>query len=260
MKAKASTLSIAMFIVVIGLLSFLLGAQAEPQRSHQSNNTSHSSDQAVDVVISTMPDTALQLRVIEREAIDGYEPEVKLIIMNTTPKTVTAYSLRYDLVTNGKLSRGGMELTLYSTAEKALKSGESQETALGGGAHYSVPVERFVVSIDFVEFGDKSTWGADTYASKECLSGMRAGGRAAVDHLLRVFDAQGYATFVEHLDRDSVDISVPPDHSAKWEQGFRRGVSFIKERMKRGLQKLSFADMKSALTQPFDALEDINRR
>lgn len=260
MKTRIGTVSIATFIVAIGVFAFFLGAQAEPQRSRQSDSVSPSSSQAPDIVISTMPDAPLQLRVIEGEPIDSYEPEVKLMIVNTTPQTVTAYSLRYDLVSNGKLGRGGMDLTQFSTAQNALKSGESQETTLGGGAHYSAPIERLVVSIDFVEFGDGSTWGADTYESKECLSGMRAGGRAAVDHLLRVFDAQGYTTFVEQLDRDSIDIPVPPGHSAKWEQGFRRGVSFIKGRTKRDLQKPSFTDVKSALTQPFDALEDINKR
>jgi len=170
---------------------------------------------------------------------------------------VSAYAIRYDIVSNGQPHPGGVELNNISAARFLLQPREARTTTIGG-VHYSLPIERIVVSIDFLEFTDGTTWGADTYSSAEVLAGMRAGAQAASRHLLQLLTELGPATFAKGLERPA-DVVIPDGHSTKWAEGFQRGTAFIMERTKHEIRDSSAAEVERVLSLPIDALDEIRR-
>jgi hypothetical protein len=200
----------------------------------------------------------LQIAQLESAGVDPHDPEVELTITNSTNKPVSTYAIKYEVVLNGQLHPGGLELNNISSARSLLQPGETR-TATIGGVHYSLPIERIVVSIDFLEFTDDTTWGADTYSSAEVLAGMRVGARTAAENLLRSLTAQGSTTFAERMERAADVVSLPDGHSGKWREGFHRGAAFITERAKHEIRDSSAAEIERVLRLPIDALDEIKR-
>jgi hypothetical protein len=212
-------------------------------------------------VVSTDPDAPVVLQVPHPESpgADNHAPEVEITITNTSDKQVSAYAIKYRVVCNGESRPGGVELVQSSTAD-SLMSPHDTRTVIVGGAHYSLPIEQIVVSVDFVEFTDGTSWGTDTYSSKEVLAGMRAGARRTAAHLLRVFTGSGANALSAELERVGNENDVAAEASEKWREGFQRGVAFIKERAKREITIYSPRDVERILTLPIDALDDIKKR
>jgi hypothetical protein len=256
MKARTSSIVIATSVILVGVFSGLLEVQSQ-QRAAQLEGK-RSSGQTTRASVSVMLDAPLALKFAQPESagVDQHDPEVELVITNATNKSVSAYAIKYDVGLNGQLRPSGVELNNISAAQFLLRPKETR-TAIIGGVHYSLPIQRIVVSIDFIEFTDGTTWGADTYSSAEVLAGMRAGARAATEHLLGMLTTQGATRFAEKLQRTADDVSVPVDHSTKWQEGFQRGVAFITERAKHEIGGLSTEEIQRALTLPIDALDEI---
>lgn len=254
MKRKNAWIPIAASAAVIGLLGVILQA-----RSGQELENKKSSVQAPRASVRGMRDSPLKLGIPHPEITgeDLYAPQVDVVIENTSSKDVSSYAIRYDLGFNGELRPGGVELNQSSIARSILRQGDSR-TLTVGDAHYSLPLERVVVSLDFVEFTDGSTWGADKYSSKELLAGLRAGAHAMTEHLLRALTESPNALSAELTDtEDHIDGG---EQSPKWLEGFQRGKAFIKERAKHEIRTFSVVEARKALALPIDALDEINRR
>lgn len=258
MKRRNNQTAILWSVGVIGLLGVILQAQSGRELGRGKGNTT--SGQSARVIVSAMPDAPLKLAIPHPESTgaEQYAPSVDVVIENTSDKDVSSYAIRYDLGFDGELRRGGVELNQSSTARSLLRPGDTRSTSVGD-AHYSRPIERVVVSLDFVEFTDGSTWGPDTYSSKEVLAGMRAGARTLTERLLRVLRERGLTALSKELDRADDDMDIQ-DRSAKWLEGFQRGKTLIRERAKREMKTLSNAEAQRVLTLPVDALDEIKRR
>jgi hypothetical protein len=258
MNAKTSSIAIAASVVLMGAFSGLLEVQSQQGVARREGN--RSSDQTTRASISVIPDAPLALQLAQPESVgvDQHDPEVEVVITNTTDKPVSAYAIRYDIGLNSQLRPGGVELNNIYAAQFLLQPKETRTTFISG-VHYSLPIERIVVSIDFVEFTDGTTWGGDTYSSGEVLAGMRAGARTATKHLRELLAAQGAVSFAGKLERATDDISIPVGHSSKWQEGFQRGVAFITERAKHEIKGFSTAEIERVLTLPVDALDEIKR-
>lgn len=255
---NAKTSSIAASVVLMVVCSVFLGAQTEQGMARREGN--RSSGQTTRASISVMSDAPLALQIAQPESrgVDSQDPEVELVISNSTDKPVSAYAIKYEIVLNGQLRSGGVELNNISAAQSLLQPNQTR-TDFIGGVHYESPIDRIVVSIDFVEFTDGTTWGVDTYSSGEVLAGLRAGAQTATKYLRRLLTEQGSASFAERLERVADDVSIPVGHSSKWQEGFQRGVAFISERVKHKIEGYSSAAIERALTLPIDALDEIKR-
>ncbi|HXU37815.1 MAG TPA: hypothetical protein VN937_15740 [Blastocatellia bacterium] len=218
------------------------------------------SSQAARTAVSPQPDAPLRLQILHPEstADDQYAPKEDVVVANASGRDVSAYAIKYDIVIGGELRPGGVELNQSTTANSLFRPGDTR-TVTVGDAHYSRPVERVVVSLDFVEFTDASTWGADTYSSKEVLAGLRAGARTMAKHLLGVLAEKGMNALSAELDQTGDDIGAR-DGSAKWQEGFQRGASFIKARAKHEIKTFSNAEVERVLALPIDALDEIKKR
>jgi hypothetical protein len=258
MNAKMNSIAIAASVVLVIGCSGLLWAQSEQGNARRGSNDSSSQITRAPISILSNAPLVLQLAQPESKDVDPQDPEVSLVISNMTDKPVSAYAIKYEIVLNGQLRPGGVELS-YISAVRSLFQPKQTQTSDINGVHYSSPIEQIIVSIDFVEFTDGTTWGVDTYSSSEVLAGMRAGALAATKYLHRLLTAQGAASFAATLERTADNISIPAGYASKWQEGFQRGVASITERAKREIENFSMVEIERVLALPIDALDEIKR-
>jgi hypothetical protein len=110
--------------------------------------------------------------------------------------------------------------------------------------------------VDFVEFTDGTTWGADACQSAELLAGQRAGAREARKLLREVFDTGGADAVIETLKSGLPRAEPPPDRSRVWRHGFGSGFGGYVSRIKRADEEWGFTEIEYALGRPIDALEE----
>jgi len=146
-----------------------------------------------------------------------------------------------------------MELTNANSVDSLLQPGYTASKTIGEGTAYSDPIRKIVVSVDFVELVDGSTWGPDEYKSSERLAGQRAGAHQAIEHLKNMLSRNGPLAVVQSIEEGLREIVPPTGHSLEWLNGFDGGVGTIRERLRAAYSKGGADVIESELRRPFDA-------
>ena len=105
-----------------------------------------------------------------------------------------------------------------------LKPGQTQTTGVGSRGR-----DRIKLSIDFVQFADGDVWYSDPPKVSVKPEGVRAGTRAAAEHLLAILESDGAAAVVSALPRIHADVRSP-DFSLRevfGHHGFYCGVTSV---------------------------------
>jgi len=134
-----------------------------------------------------------------------------------------------------------------------LQPGQSQWTSYGDTT-YSEPVREIMLSVDFVEFADSTTWGPDTTRSSQRLAGMRDGMSFERNRLLTILNDDGIAKLISDLDAE-LDINPPPGNSSQWSEGFRTGAVQYRARLRRTRSQSGTPALESILRQPAGSWE-----
>lgn len=198
------------------------------------------------VTIKPQPDSPLTISGVKVDVTSHDEPLINFHTTNVSYKAVRAYAILKtqnieesqtgEIQLNHMTTLGSM---LYPTHSKADMSPADESNV--------------VLSIDFVEFADGTTWGDDTFKSKERLAGQRAGARAAKEHLLRALKEGGPEAVLDAI--SSVVVPRPPNQSEQWTAGFSVGVDVIRNRIQTAHAKGGLTVIADEVRQPYDASE-----
>ncbi len=183
---------------------------------------------------------------------DPAESEITFFVTNISGKAINAYMIRYNSKLGDVTSDGG-DLRSSTSDYSILQSSQSENSSISVPS-YSKPVEKVVLTVDFVEFTDGTTWGEDKFKTKELLAGRRSGAKAEVERLLSVKEKKGTPALIDIIKSDDFDIQIPPGHSEIWRRGFVEGVKIIHNRLRRANEKGGLAAIEDELTRPFDGL------
>jgi len=238
----------------LGLGLLVPGASVYPSRLKPPLQQSTSSASPPVVSIQSQPNAPLSILAVKSDSATVHNPEFDLTVMNASDKPIRAYAIRYDTV-SAQARPGGLELTNKQGPGAVLQPGQSETIDIGGGIYQADDITRIIVSVDFVEFGDGSSWGPDTYKSAERLDGLRAGAHAAAQYLLKVLKTAGPTSVFTTLEADTINVPAPSGHTDKWLEGFQDGISSIKERLKHNSPNRSASEIDFSLRQPVDASE-----
>lgn len=118
------------------------------------------------------------------------------------------------------------------------------------------------LSVDFVEFGDGTTWGADIANSRDRLAGQREGAKAERQRLKTLLKSKGRPALTELIVGevlDELDPSTTANHSQEWQQGYRSGVAAIRYRLRQALQTNNQRQIELELNKPYDTSEVNNQ-
>ena len=237
--------------------------------------------------VKPQPDSPLRLSVetywldakLETKGVYGNGYEAYSSVKNLSDRTVSAYAVRPPV---------GIEIPGLCVRnlppDKILQPGQSEGTSTWGSYSPSMPVHTF--EVDFVEFTDGTTWGADLCRSAESLAGQRAGGAAAAGRLLELLavgdpdavmktvrgELAGWgpdAVFKEAVRLglarrgpdgalmavkvESSDAARDSVHSPVWELGFLIGTKSMAYRVRDAFKKSGPEGVESTLRGPYDA-------
>ena len=200
----------------------------------------------------SQPDSPLRIASVQTKwaVPDRSGIELYVVVENVNAKPVSAYATRDDGAAEGL---NGCWVLSAKSPGKALNPGQSEGRSTWRGYNPSSHLRRLV---DFVEFTDGTTWGADACQSAESLASRRAGAREARKMLLEIFTAGGADAVIRTLRSSLREVEPPPNHSLKWKQGFLSGFSSYVERIRQADQEWGYTEIEYALRRPIDALAE----
>lgn len=248
MTFKESNFSVALPIVLLGL--YLAVSGAHPGRQSETVKPT----QSPQVLVQKQKNAPLRIVTVNGDSASRSIPHLDLVVMNASTKPITAYAIRYDVIT-GKTRTTSVELSAAMLSRSILQPGRSVQTDVGAGENHSDGIDQIVVLVDFVEFEDGSTWGPDTHYSAERLAGQRAGTREAARHLQKTLDSRGPRGVVEAIGGETLNIPQPVDRSEQWLEGFRTGIGFVQGRIKQAYTEGGITSVESAVRESANALE-----
>jgi hypothetical protein len=220
-------------------------------RINQSQGTSSSSQQQIRLIAEPQTDAPLRVSSIVNSSSNPLAPQLMFSVENIGKKDINAYAIRHIALFGGAQSEG-VSLSNILQKNRVLQPGQSVHATLEGD-EYSAPVIEVTLIIDFVEFTDGQTWGADKSKSGERLTGMRAGAQAETERILSLARGKGTSAIVEAIMANSESLTAPTGRSSQWTEGFREGVGFRHSQLVRAIQQ--GANIEEELQRPYDASE-----
>jgi len=119
---------------------------------------------------------------------------------------------------------------------------------------FNEPLEKLVLSVDFVEFADGTRWGLDTMKNAERVDGVRAGAKAERDALMRVLKAEGADGVARSLDSVAPEPDLASSRSKEWLNSFSDGVNWMRERVRR--KGRNYSEIEKELRRLLDFSEE----
>ena len=209
--------------------------------------------QLLKVLVEAQPDAPLTISSVVDNTSDPLSPVVQFTLTNVGRKPIRAYAISNEVRTERAASKG-VELNNVTSLRAVLRPHGSEPVALDGIA-YSEAVISIKLTVDFVEFTDGTTWGADEFKSAEKLAGRRAGARAAKKRLLALLEAEGALAVLNAVTTDEFKFEPPEGQTPEWSDGFRLGVKAVHARIKHENSSGGLMEIEPALRRPFDASE-----
>lgn len=210
--------------------------------------------QAPTVSISTQDNAPI--RIISTSVLSAEPPNFRLQVMiqNQSSKGIRAYTIVSETASDKKQGGHTDFLNLRTniwqpTVIKAAEVSDSQTD----------PIVSVKLTIDFVEFADGTTWGADTQHSSDILRGQREGARVERQRLRQLLRSKGPKAVVDDIqiaDFSKAEALVGREHSAHWFDGFHSGVSAIQRRLKQASPPTKAEQIEAELSKPFDTSEE----
>lgn len=203
------------------------------------------------IVIVSQPDSPLQLsdavpkfEIIKE--IDGRE--WKQLYINLSKKNISQKTIRaYTLIVPMELEWSG--LTCPSSSKGLLHINQQRKGEINLGSYDEDSPKKIEISVDFVEFTDGTTWGLDVSNSSQTLAGMRAGGKAGQEYLLKIKGEKGINRVIEAVD-EVQNISLPENQNNDWQRGFKIGLRSLSSHIKNAYKKEGIKGIEIELQKP----------
>lgn len=125
-----------------------------------------------------------------------------------------------------------------------------------GNTIYSEGVNEIILSIDFVEFEDGSSWGQDYFKSAERVAGQRAGIKFAVESYGKKLENSPFDVFSNEIEKNAIDFAFHADKSKSsvLRDGFQSGVGLVRNRLDTAIGKDGTLGAKQELQKLSDAI------
>jgi len=177
---------------------------------------------------------------------------VSAVLTNISHATIDALAVSHG--TRGETGKSGVMFANILSLDQVLQPGQSKTLTLVTKPQQELALG-LTLAVDFVEFTDGTTWGADKFNSAEQLAGQRAGAATEKATLFKLLKERGLTDVVNRLTTDSPNIFTPSGHTAQWEDGFRMGSAILRNRLHHAHEKGGAPQLEVELQQPYDALQ-----
>jgi hypothetical protein len=204
------------------------------------------------VEVEPQPDSSLHITVETKWVnVNPAGIELALKVKNiSSDKAVRAYATR-QAFTIDEPPHGCFLLNAVKPG-RVLQPGQSEVRSTWRG--YPLDSRRpILLFVDYVEFTDGSSWGADGCESAQYLAGARAGAKALAERLEKELANVGAAALMKSLNEIAGEIDVPVAESQAWQKGFRVGIESMIYRVRQTVSDDGLPEIGPALKRPYDA-------
>ena len=242
----------ARFILL--LLSLTLFAEVGNSQTISPNKGSEPQRVKPVITVQDQPGAPLKILKVETQwATPDYQIlEFYVGVENVSELEIRSYGWRIDKG-DGSQDKDGCFMYNLPVPGRILKKGDSDGKSTWRKFALDSPLPSIMLSVDFVEFGDGSTWGADFCRTAETLSGLRAGALAAKDKLAQIRQQDGGQGLVSLLKQSTLTLEPPEGHSSVWVDAFREGVRRLFDKLRSANQEGGLPEMERVIQLPFDA-------
>src|SRR6266404_1405904 len=168
--------------------------------------------QAQKPTVTVQSQSEAPLRITLVGSSSSPEGEFGFYTLNLSSKPIRAFAIKQDI--RSEVSQSSViSLHNLDITKGALAINQS-ELVFDTYPLTSEKIADIILSVDYVEFGDGSKWGADTGRSSERSAGQRAAARAVSKRLLEATRAGNVDKVIHSLDSSGAMIEVPGLHSA----------------------------------------------
>jgi len=248
-NTKIELTSIAPIAVGILCLTFLSVGAERPQKG-QSPADKPSAKGPLLVLKKKQPDSPL--RITDIIVADSEDPRMPTVYLNKSDKLILVYAVKHEAPSN----QGAISVSTVSInpdRERSLGPGQSAQLEIDT-TDFNEPLEKLVLSVDFVEFADGTRWGLDTMKNAERVDGVRAGAKAERDALMRVLKAEGADGVARSLDSVAPEPDLASSRSKEWLNSFSDGVNWMRERVRR--KGRNYSEIEKELRRLLDFSEE----
>jgi hypothetical protein len=147
-------------------------------------------------------------------------------VVNVSQKAIHSFSMSQD---SGEPWGPG---AIGSQPESPLKPGETLHTGVSVSGK-----SRVTLMIDFVQFADGTTWYSGSGQKSVHPDGVRAGARAAAEHLINVLESAGPEAVLAALPRIRADLNDSMANREVWGFGFYCGVTQVSVKVQHANQQ-----------------------
>ncbi|HVF90963.1 MAG TPA: hypothetical protein VNH22_12920 [Blastocatellia bacterium] len=261
MKKYPVSLPIVTLVVVFSFAGFLsrVAWSITPLKTEikggMKREIQHDSDTMLtpEVLIVEQVNSPVLISVASIESATAHRPHVELTITNRSAKPIRAIAIRYDTISM-RTKSSGVQLSIGASAQPVLRPGHSKPMTIGENIEESSPIRKLILSVDLVEFSNGSTWGIDTYESRQRLEGMRAGTKAEAKSLLQLLESQG-ADAVLNAIAGPPSIPSLSDHSAEWVRGYQTGINIVRSRLQQAKSTNNNTSLEREIRHSLEALK-----
>ena len=206
------------------------------------------------ISVQDQPGTPLKISTVETKwATPDYQIlEIYVGVENVGELEIRSYGWRLDKG-DGSQDKDGCFMYNLPSPHKILKKGDSDGKSTWRKFALDSPTPSISLSVDFVEFSDGSTWGADFCRTAETLSGLRAGALAARERFAQTRLQDGDNGVIGLLKQDVLVLEAPVGHSTAWVEAFREGVRRLFEKLRRAREEGGLLEVERVFKLPFDA-------
>ncbi|HEX8283837.1 MAG TPA: hypothetical protein VF588_10805 [Pyrinomonadaceae bacterium] len=201
--------------------------------------------------VAPQPDAPLRITHTFAESEPGMV-RLKVMAQNQSGKQIRACAIVADAGSHSQV-----DFVNLTTSAAALRPTQIKTFDIAYGENEAP--DTVTLSVDFVEFDDGSTWGADTHNSRDMLAGQREGAKAERSRLRELLKSGGVPAVFDAVREevpDVMEIKSPTKHSGAWVTGYRHGVGGIRHRLRQNLQSSDPVRAESELARPFDLSEE----
>lgn len=181
-------------------------------------------------------------------------PRYGYSLTNKSDKKITAYTIQRKAVLSDGGTNVGYHVVDFPAVKSLITPNQNRQDELGY-VSFQLPPTSITLSIDFVEFADRTRSGADNSKTGEMLDGKRQGGQLAIKKFGEILASKGIEGLSASL--ESASLIEPPDKtkSDAWLNGFRTGVNVTKLRLTTAKQKGGREGAEKVLKQGFDSVD-----
>lgn len=232
-------------LVTLGLLVSSLALYVSGVVGRLSANTT---PQTFYVSIQAQEDSPLQIIAANVRSADPHSPRFDFAVVNKGTVPVRAFTVLRE-ISPGNLQAA--TITHMTSQKDVLQPGQSKTVLVNEGTS-GQPVEKILLSVDYVEFTDGSAWGDDAFKSAQRLAGQRAGALAALDHFRQISESKGASALIRSVGEDTIGVPQLQANTDEWKQGFDIGVGVVRQRLQKAAERGGIDEVKSELRKPYD--------